>query len=352
MKNICIFISTLLNGGAEKQAVLLAKVLSRENKVWVVVYYPNLAEQKFLDVIGSEKINIIYLNGNQLIRIFKLFRFLRNESIDIIFSFLLNENIIGGIIGKMVGVKFRIGGVRVAFNPKMKVFYQKLSQNYINNFTIYNNYRGVKELAKIGFNQDKSIVIPNCLELNVKPILRKKKDLVRIISVGRFVAQKDYLTAIKSISMLKKWGASFEYIIIGWGILENDIKKWLSEYEIDDVTEIIINPLDLDEYYKNSDIYIQTSLYEGLSNTVLEAMSYSLPLVITDVGDNERLIRNNGFLCNIGDTEQLYLGLVELTKSHKLRVEYGKNSYQLVKKNYSIEKFTSRYIEFIEMLDG
>jgi len=152
--------------------------------------------------------------------------------------------------------------------------------------------------------------------------------------------------------MLKKWGASFEYIIIGWGILENDIKKWLSEYEIDDVTEIIINPLDLDEYYKNSDIYIQTSLYEGLSNTVLEAMSYSLPLVITDVGDNERLIRNNGFLCNIGDTEQLYLGLVELTKSHKLRVEYGKNSYQLVKKNYSIEKFTSRYIEFIEMLDG
>ena len=143
MKNICIFISTLLSGGAEKQAVLLAKVLSRENKVWVVVYYPNLAEQKFLDVIGSEKINIIYLNGNQLIRIFKLFRFLRNESIDIIFSFLLNENIIGGIIGKMVGVKFRIGGVRVAFNPKMKVFYQKLSQNYINNFTIYNNYRGV-----------------------------------------------------------------------------------------------------------------------------------------------------------------------------------------------------------------
>ncbi len=50
-ENICIFTNTLLSGGAEKQAVLLAKVLNDKCNVWLVVYYGDETEQKHLDII-------------------------------------------------------------------------------------------------------------------------------------------------------------------------------------------------------------------------------------------------------------------------------------------------------------
>ena len=359
MKNICIFTNTLQSGGAEKQAVLLSKVLSREYNVWLVVYYANLVEPFFLDVIESEKINIIYLNGNNhLIRIFKLFRFLRNESIDIIFSYLFTTNFIGGFIGRICRVPYIIGGIRNSVLSSHKLWMERALHKNILDYSVFNNYSGVNNLVNKGFKKYKCIVIPNCIEAKTQPIIRNNNNVITIITVARFVQQKDFFTSLvaikKLISLLYKSKFSIAYKIIGYGYLENQISDWIKELNLNDYVDVIIKPQNLNEYYINADIYFCTSLFEGLSNSIMEAMSYSLPIMATDVGDNGKIVNDgfNGYLTNIKDANGMAQILNKLVINYQLRNKYGQNSYSLIMKKYSIEKFASRYIEFIEMLDG
>lgn len=353
MKNICIFTNTLLSGGAEKQAVLLTKVLNKKYNVWLAVYYADEIEQKFLDILKENNLKTIFLNGSHLKRCFSFYKFLRRESIDIIFSYLLTTNLIGGLIGKIAGVKRTIGGIRNSEFSKGKLFIQKILQNYINNFTIYNNNRGFKELSLKGFRNRKAVVISNAFELTTKPILRKKHDHITIISVGRFENQKDYYTAIKAVRRLREEFKKFTYIIIGYGKLENQIHDWINKFNTSDYIQVIINPPNLNEYYEQADIYLMTSIFEGLSNTVLEVMSFSLPLVVTDVGDNDRLVVDgeNGFLCNPQNSNQIADCLLKLCLSYDKRIKFGKRSYEILKENHSYEKLQKKYINFIEELE-
>lgn len=352
MNKICIFTNTLLNGGAEKQAVFLTKALNKKYNVWLVVYYGDKTEQKFLDIIEENNLKTIYLNGSHLKRCYYFYQFLRRESINIIFSYLLTTNFIGGLIGKIAGVKYTVGGIMSSELSKRKLLIQKMLQTYINNFTIYNNHRGFKNLLRKGFKSKKALIIPNCLEIKNNLILRSNVDNLTIISVGRFEKPKDYFTAIKSARRLRDNFKKFNYIIIGYGKLENQIHGWINDVDAAEYIKVIINPENLNEYYEKADIYLMTSIREGLPNTVLEAMSFSLPLVVTRVGDNDRLviIGENGFLCEPQNSNQIADCLLELCLSYNKRIQLGKGSYDILKKNYSFEILENRYIDFIEKL--
>lgn len=351
IKNFCIFTNTLCSGGAEKQALLLFKVLNEKFNVWLVVYYGHQTEEKYLESLRNSDVKVILLKGNHLMRCLAFFRFLRNNKIDFIFSYLLTTNLLNGIIGNLAGVKYRIGGIRSSKLDNNKIFIQRSLQNHINYKTIYNNFRGYNIYSGKGFDSKKAVVIPNCFELRTELTVRKQKNFITVLSVGRFHKAKDYETAIKAVSKIKY--KNFKYQIIGYGSLEKDIRNWIIEYSAQDCIELIINPDNINEYYRKADIYLQTSIFEGLSNTVLEAMSFYLPLVLTDVGDNDRLVVNseNGYLCDIGDIEQICQKLELLVNDYDKRIEFGLNSYQILKENYSFEKFQNNYFNFIRELE-
>lgn len=319
-----------------------------------MVYYGNQVEEKFLKIIESNDIQTLFLQGKHLSKILSFYRFLKKNRINIIFSYLLTTNLINGLVGKLAGVKFRIGGIRSSILEGKKENLQKLIQNYLTTITIYNNYRGTKLLSRKGFQLKKSIVIPNCFELENEKIIREEKKQVTIISIGRFHQAKDYQTALKSISILNSKRVDFKYKLIGHGKLEEDIKNWVKEYQLENEVEVIINPPNLNDYYIQADIYLMTSIFEGLSNTVLEAMSFSLPLVLTDVGDNNRLVENdkNGYLCEVRNVEMIATKLEYLIKYYKKRIEFGLNSYNKLKENFSFDKFQKNYFELIDNLEN
>lgn len=354
MKKICVFTNTLISGGTEKQAVLLSKVLNTKYNIWLVVYYGELVEEKFVNIISEEKIKLLCLKGSHLFKIIKLYKFIRKESIDIIFSYLLTTNFIGGIIGKFAGVCYTIGGIRSSFIPKNKRFIQKFLQNYVNDYTIYNNFSGIINLKAIGINGKKAVFIPNCIELRSSITIRKEKDFVNIISVGRFDAAKDYFTALRAIKILSEQNdIMFTYQIVGYGVLEEEIRKWIEKLKLQGIVKINVNSSNIEPYYLESDIYLSTSIFEGLSNTILEAMNYSLPIVATNVGDNDRLIINgqNGFLCSLKDSKAIAERLMILSRSQEMRNKFGERSYKILKENYSLDIFKKKYINFIESLE-
>ena len=87
-----------------------------------------------------------------------------------------------------------------------------------------------------------------------------------------------------------------------------------------------------------ADVYVLPSYKEGLPISILEAMSYSLPVISTRVGGIPEIIMNgkNGFLINPGDKEALYESIIKLKNSEELRIRMGEISKPIVQEHLPI----------------
>lgn len=169
-----------------------------------------------------------------------------------------------------------------------------------------------------------------------------------IITVGRFDPQKDYETLIAGVALLER--NDFRLSIVGYGSLEGQIRNWVKEYGIEKKSDIYIKPNNVFELEQNADIYLSTSLFEGTSNSIMEALNWSLPVVATNVGDNDHLVIDgeNGFLHPIGDVNGIAASLCRLLDSSDLRNKMGQKSNQILRESYSLELFERRYMDLIE----
>lgn len=347
MSSIAIFIPTLLKGGAEKQAVYLLNALAEEHKVFLVLLFPELGvEKEILSLIKVQNYELVKLKGGIFCKLRYFKKLLKQNNIETLFCYLTQPNLWGSLIGRQVGVKKIYTGIRSTWLPRGKITIEKIASRIVNG-AIVNSYAGKTE-----FSQKKIrnlIVIPNCYVYPKDVIVRKEDKIVNIISVGRFHSAKDYETAICAISILRKNYPNVTYTIIGHGELENKVYEWVYEYGVEDITRVYVNPRNIPNYLQNADIYFSSSTYEGTSNSIMEAMDASLPIVATNVGDNDKLVYSsvNGFLTEIKDSNALANALAKLVSSYQLRVDMGAKSNDILKSNYSFEKFKERYLRLL-----
>lgn len=351
--NIFILTNTLKTGGAEKQSIYLYNALKGLYNVWLVVYYGNQLDRRMIDLLADKTDNnILYLNGFHIKKLLFLYRLFRKYPDSVCISYLATTNAINAIIGRLAGVSIRIGGIRSSEFHWIKKIIQRYFHNYLLNHTVFNNHQGLKKLSGSDFNPLKASVIHNAIDF--PEVIKIENNRLTIISVGRFVESKDYNTSLKVLKRIINSIPSIKYLIIGQGKLESEIGGTIKELGLADNTEIIINPENINQYYIRSDIYLSTSLFEGLSNSIMEAMSFALPVVATDVGDNRFLIKDGetGYLTKIKDVETIASKLELLINDAELRKTMGEKGRQHLTENFSIEKFTQHYVGLIEKLSN
>ncbi|MBR5781905.1 MAG: glycosyltransferase [Bacteroidales bacterium] len=347
---IAILIPTIKPGGAEKQAALLAATLSLEHEVHFVSLYGkknhSVIVQHFLE---ESRVSIHYLEGSFFKRWNAFRNLLKTLNIEVAFNYLTVCDVLGAIVEKLSSVKTVFNGIRNSRLAPAKMFLEWFAHNFIADYTIYNCHSGAKYFEQKGFNKKKSIIIPNCFPNISTFIEREDKKIKTIVTVGRFETQKDYLTAIKAIAELRTCRKDFLFKIIGHGHLEAQIRSWISEYDLSSYTSIYIAPANVQDIIKEADVYLSTSLFEGTSNSIMEAMNWSLPIVATNVGDNNILVKNNisGFLAEVGDYTTLAKDLDHLLSSHKSRLQMGMIGHENLY-NFSAEVFKNNYLELLK----
>ena len=350
--NIAILIPSLRQGGAEKQAALLASVLVKHHSVDLYLLYGNndIAPQN-KEVIDSSNVRVHLLNGNTISKIFKLSKEFKARKIDVLFNYLTSCDVIGAMAARMASVKRVYSGIRNTRLEWHKVIADRFIHNHIATGTIYNCYSGAEYFTSKGFRKSKNIVIPNGFLDIAQPIVREDRPIKHIVTTGRFVPQKDYLTMIQTLSKLKSMRHDFVMDIIGYGVEEANIRNWIKEYDVEDITNIYIKPDNVQDIVRSADIYLSTSLFEGTSNSIMEALNWSMPVVATYVGDNRYMITNgvNGMLHSIGDAEGMAHSIATLLDSAELRNQYGLRSSQHLLDNYSLEIFEKRYKDLVEL---
>ena len=349
---ILIFTGAFSSGGAEKQSILLAKVLNKKYNCVIVSYYGEKQLIRYINLLESENIKYYQLKGNFLEKLKKFYQLYKTEKPDILFNFLPSNNLLGGIIGNLNNTSIIFGGIRnsrVKLHQFIELF---ISHNFLSDYSIYNNESGIKYFSKLGFKQKKSLFIPNCLYPlpEKKGFSKRSNSNIVILMVSRFEKQKDHFTAIEAFNKIIEKHNNVQIDLIGIGKLEDKIRKMVRDFNLSNKINIMVNPENLLNYYEKADIFVQTSLFEGISNSILEAMSFSLPIVATNVGDNNKLVKPgiNGYLTSAKDYNNIANNISDLINSPEKRQTMGNNSYNLLKSEFTIDKFENRYIELIE----
>jgi len=346
MKRVVILVSTLKIGGAEKQSIYLLNALKDTYETYLIVYHGDIIDHKNMHLIEGNNYDLVKLNGHLLKKLYSLYKLFRAKHVTHLFTYLTKTNLYGSIIAKCAGVKYTYISVRNSYLPGWKVILEKIAA-FLSTGIIFNSHLGEILFKQKGFKN--TVVIPNCFANISAPFKRAHKDTINIITVGRFVAQKDYFTAIKAVKQLKNTLGNFIFQIVGYGELENRIRKMIIDLGLKQNIEILISPGNITGLLNQADIYLSTSIFEGTSNSIMEAMNACLPIVATNVGDNSRLISDgvSGFLHNVGDYVAIAESLNELIDNYDLRINMGMASNKILKEYYSFKKFQNTYLTLV-----
>jgi glycosyltransferase involved in cell wall biosynthesis len=143
---------------------------------------------------------------------------------------------------------------------------------------------------------------------------------IRILTIGRLANQKGYDVALEACKKLKDKGVKFKWYALGKGPLKDEIEEFIRENDLAEhfiLLGVKANPY---PYIKNSDIYVQTSRFEGFGLAIAEARMLNTPVVTTrfDAVYNQMVEGKNGLVVDM-NAEAVCEGILKLITDHFLR---------------------------------
>lgn len=163
----------------------------------------------------------------------------------------------------------------------------------------------------------------------------------KLLTVGRFALQKGYDIAIDAAKILAARGIHFRWYILGRGALENEIKAQIHALELDDYFVFLGTRDNPYPYFKQADIYVQTSRFEGFGLAIAEARILNIPVVTTNFSAVYAQVRHkqNGLVVEM-NASAVAEGIQELLNNSKLYKTLIYNLQYEEKGNYNeIYKF-------------
>ncbi len=177
------------------------------------------------------------------------------------------------------------------------------------------------------------------------PLKDKGEDDIFIGSIGNLYPTKGYEYLIETIHILSyNYKISVKAMIIGGGKEKKHLQNLINQYKLKNKI-ILTDRVDRAKVLlKAFDIYVCSSLKEGLSYTIIEAMQAGLPIVATDVGGNPELIEDNktGLLVKSKNAKQIAEAIYKLLRDNKLRSDLGKNAKEKAEKEFTLETMINK----------
>ncbi|WP_416150483.1 glycosyltransferase [Salipaludibacillus sp. HK11] len=145
---------------------------------------------------------------------------------------------------------------------------------------------------------------------------------IRLLTIGRLDHQKGYDIALEACENLKKQGINFRWYVLGKGPLKQEIENEIRKNELSEhfiLLGVEANPY---PFIKNSDIYVQTSKFEGFGLAIAEARMLNIPVVTTefDAVYNQMKQKKNGLVVDMNG-ESVCNGILELINNMQLKQE-------------------------------
>jgi glycosyltransferase involved in cell wall biosynthesis len=212
------------------------------------------------------------------------------------------------------------------------------------------NSKGLKSLAHQTDSKQEIGVIYNGIDIEEFKADNSRKENGKIyltIGATRVTARKGINYLIEAVDLLKEKFPNIFVEIMGEGDAKDDLENQTKKLGLEKKVKFLgrVPREKTFSYYQKADIFVLPSLNEGMSNAMLEALSSGLPIVSTDTGGADELVKEgvNGYIVKMKDARDLAEKLEKIISNEELRVRMGRESRKIAEK-MSWEKVAKQYV--------
>ncbi len=360
-------ITGLGDGGAEHTLFKICKYDNINKHIVISLKSP----EKYFSLLKKIGVDVYSLNLNfySFFKVFSLIKLIRFLKPDIVQTWLVHADFIGGIAARLSGVKKIIWNVRYSNLEfgKTKIItiliikiLAKLSYIIPQSIVIVSK-RAIKIYENVGYDKKKLIFIPNGYDLSIlmpnefEKISFKKNNNIStkiplIGNVARYDPKKDHLNLLKALLIIKSKKINFHCILVGTGIDKNNLKlvQEIKKLNLSNHIKLMGQKDNIYSVMNGLDIYVQSSSYgEGFPNVVAESMACGTPCVVTDVGDSSFIVGETGWVAKPNNHIKLAIEIEKaiLENGSKKSMKRSKETRLRIENNFDIQKMITKYNE-------
>lgn len=361
-------ISKLPIGGVEKQLFNLLKNYDRTKLTPYICCLTDIGiigemiQQTGVEVIPIHSLSHAFsINTVNEIR-----KIIREKNIKIVRSHQYHSNLYGRIAARLENVPCIIPSIHNLYTRDKKI-HRRIINNILSNYShkIITVSNAVREdvLKYDRVNPNKVQVIHNGVNLaeyqpeantNLRKELKIPDDAIIIGNIARLSLQKGQKYIIKAIPEVIKQYKNCVFMFVGDGELREELVNHCNSLNV--LNNVIFTgfQIDVKKFLNIMDIFLFPSLWEGLGNSLLEAMAMEKPIIGTDIGPISEIIhhKKNGFLIKTENHQDISGSILYFLKNPGFMTEISKNARKTVKENFDIkitaQKYTNLFFDILK----
>ena len=335
MAKIGLLITKLNGGGAERTAANLSSLFDEYGEeVYLITFdgsnitYPY--KGKLIDLsLGINK-NVFDAIKKNIKRIIKVKKIKKKYNLDVCISFLDTPNLVnvlsGGKCKKIVSIRNYLSLEKPSFIRKQLIRFSSIRED--KTVCISKNVEyDMRNFFKI--KEKKLCTIYN--PVDIKSLLtieedytfdKEFSDYFNIVTMGRLTYQKGQWNLIYAIKDIVVQYPKVRLYILGDGELKNELEELVNKLELEEHVFFLGFISNAHKFLRQCDLFVLTSLFEGLGNVLLEAMALGLPVISTDCksGPREIIAPNSNIksVCENIDVERFGILVKQFSKEKNI----------------------------------
>lgn len=250
-------------------------------------------------------------------------------------------------LGMPVVLSCRGSQVNVApYNPRRRDLVEGLRQTFARAAAVHCVSEDIKQEAlQYGLDPAKAYVIRPAVDPNFfcpSPIPRQTNDVFRVVTTGSLIWRKGYEYALSAIRQLVDQGIPVQFEILGDGPERQRVLYTIHDLDLEQHVLVRgrVSPEQVRDVLQQADVFLLSSLSEGISNAVLEAMACGVPVVTTDCGGMREVVTDGveGLIVPIRDPAPISQALLRLWHKPDLGQRMGSAGRQRILKGLTIQQ--------------
>lgn len=292
----------------------------------------------------------------------ELERIIKKENPDIIFTYLFHADVVGRFF---LQKKFSVAVIpflRTTYNHSrywIARIFEFCTKGLVTQYLA--NSEAVKDFytQKLGVSPQKITVIPNGIDThkfdNLPNPLEKRRALgfrendMLIICVANLHKNKGHSYLLEAFDSIYLSFPHAQLLLVGEGEERISLTRHKNRLRSEKNIHLLGQRDDVPELLSCSQIFVLPTLFEGMSNALLEAMACGLATITTEIPENQAFIqtRENGILVPPKNISLLAQAIEELLRDTALRLQLGQHAKEIIKSSFSLEASTKRWREFL-----
>ena len=369
---VCHIITKLELGGAQKVALYIVSHLDREKFIPVFV----AGKGGFLDHEAAELKGVKVYFTSTLIRQIRpcrdllgflgILKILIKERPGIVHTHSSKAGILGRWAAFIAGVPVIMHTIHgFGFNDRQKgmmrsvlILVEKLTAKITDRLIVVTKEDKEKGLNHGIGTEEKYVLIRAGIDVEAYKKLsidraRKKEELgilpeqKVITTIGPFKPQKNLKDFIEVAKRIHQRSPDSVFLVVGDGELRKELEFLIFAYGLKDRVKLLGWRDDIAEILAVSDLFVMTSLWEGLPRTILEAMCMKLPVVANAVDGVKEIVKDgvNGYLTEPYETERMADLALKLLNDKALREEIGRRNFDAMTGEFNLNYMAKQYAE-------